>query len=424
MRFVLGLLIAASLLGETKTISLKEAVQLALRENPDLVLARIDEQKANLAIRIAKDPFRPKIIAGSGLAYSNGFPMSIEGAAPSIVQAKAVSSIFNRSYSFHVAQTIQEARTAAIDTQIKRDDIVLRTASLYLDAARWVRTEEAVRGQLDSLRHADETVQARVKEGRELEIEAKRSALALARSLLRLDQIRQERDSAEGALAGVLGLSAGDRARSVSSEPFPVDTPPSEQAGVQQALDNSKELRRLESAMLAKRHEIRQYKSNHLPSVDLVAQYGLFARFNNYEDFFRKFQRNNGQLGIALQIPLFPSAASLAEAAQAEGELSALRTQSTQARNRITLNVQNAYRQVKLSDKSREIARLDLEIARDQVNIFLAQIEEGRATLRQLEDARFQEQEKWILYFDAQFTAEKARLELLHLTGALQAALQ
>ncbi|MCC6341041.1 MAG: TolC family protein [Bryobacterales bacterium] len=424
MRFVLGLAIAASLFGETKTISLKEAVQLALRENPDLILARIDEQKANLAIRIAKDPFRPKVFAGSGLAYSNGFPMSIEGAAPSIVQAKAVSSIFNRSYSFHVAQTIQEARTAAIDTQIKRDSIVLRTAALYLDAARWARTEEAVRGEIDSLRHTDETVQARVKEGRELAIEAKRSALAVAKSLLRLEQIRQERESAEGALAGVLGLSAGERAGAVSSELFVPEIPQSKEASVQQALENSKELRRLESAMLAKRHEIRQYRSNHLPSVDLVAQYGLFARFNNYEDFFRKFQRNNGQIGISLQLPLFPSAASLAEAAQAEGELSALRTQSTQTRNRISLNTGNAYRQVELSGKSREIARLDLEIARDQVNIFLAQVEEGRATLRQLEEARFQEQEKWILYFDAQYTAEKARLELLHMMGTLQAALQ
>ena len=35
-----------------------------------------------------------------------------------------------------------------------------------------------------------------------------------------------------------------------------------------------------------------------LPRADLVSQYGLFARFNNYDEFFRKFQRNNGQIGV------------------------------------------------------------------------------------------------------------------------------
>ena len=33
-------------------------------------------------MRIAKDPFTPHVGAGSGLAYSNGFPLSIEGSAP------------------------------------------------------------------------------------------------------------------------------------------------------------------------------------------------------------------------------------------------------------------------------------------------------------------------------------------------------
>ncbi|HUQ91591.1 MAG TPA: TolC family protein [Bryobacteraceae bacterium] len=415
--------LASPLRAEMRTISLKEAVDLALKANPDLLLARMDEQRANLAISIAKDPFRPKVIAGSGLAYSNGFPMSIEGSAPSVVQARAIAAIFNRPASYRVAQTKEDARTAVIDSQIRREDIVLRTAVFFLDAARWVRTADSLRSQIGSLERAGETVRARVQEGRELELESKRAALSVSKTRHRAEAIELQKDQAETSLALILGFTAADRMRPVKGDLL-LDLPDSEELAVSQALQNSREIRRLESAMMAKRLELQQHNSHRLPSVDLVAQYGLFARFNNYEDFFNRFQRHNGQLGVSVQVPLFSSAASLAQSAQVEVELNALRTRVNQTRNRISMETQSGYRQAKLSDRSREIARIDLELAREQVTVLLAQQEEGRATLRQIEEARFQEQEKWIAYFDSQFSSEKGRLELLRMTGSLLAALQ
>jgi hypothetical protein len=54
----------------------------------------------------------------------------------------------------------------------------------------------------------------------------------------------------------------------------------------------------------------------------------------------------------------------------------------------------------------------------------LAQMGEGRASLRQVEEARFNENEKWIAFYDAQFNAERARLNVLRQTGELLAALK
>ena len=65
---LLMLLSAISLAAETRTLTLKQAVDLALEQNPDLVLARLDEVKANQAVRAARDPFIPKVYVGSGLA--------------------------------------------------------------------------------------------------------------------------------------------------------------------------------------------------------------------------------------------------------------------------------------------------------------------------------------------------------------------
>ena len=70
------------------------------------------------------------------------------------------------------------------------------------------------------------------------------------------------------------------------------------------------------------------------------------------------------------------------------------------------------------------MARLDLEVAREQLSVDLAQIQEGRVTMRQVEEARVLESQKWIAFYDAQYALEKARWNVLRLTGDLVASLE
>jgi len=71
-----------------------------------------------------------------------------------------------------------------------------------------------------------------------------------------------------------------------------------------------------------------------------------------------------------------------------------------------------------------DLAKEDLDLARDRLTLALDQLNDGRATLRELEQARIDESEKWIEFYDAQFSQERARLDLLHQTGSLVAAIQ
>ena len=67
---------------------------------------------------------------------------------------------------------------------------------------------------------------------------------------------------------------------------------------------------------------------------------------------------------------------------------------------------------------------MDLEVAREQVTVLLAQLDEGRATRQGVEEGRLTEQEKWLAFYDSQHVLEKAKLNLLKQTGTLQAALK
>lgn len=424
MRVLFFALLAATVFAQTRTVSLKEAVEQALRLNPDIVLAKLEEQKAREQIRIARDPFVPKLFAGSGAAYSYGFPMSIEGSAPSILQVRGVAAVFNRSLSARVAQAAEAAKATAIDTDAKREEVALETAGVFLDAIRWARTAEAIRGQIDAMQRAAETVEARVKEGRELEIESRRATLGVAKTRHRHALIEEQQEHAEGMLTALIGLEAPGRVRPIQSGPLAIETPDTEEGALRLALAASKELRKLESSVLVKQLALKEHQAARLPTLDLVAQYGLFAKFNNYEDFFRRFQRHNGQLGVSVQVPLFKSPAAEAQLAQTRTDMDALRTRMGQTRARIAVNVRNAWRQTKLTEEGRQIARADLELAREQVTVLLAQMEEGRASQRQMEEARFAEQEKWIGYYEAQMLAERAKLALAKVAGNLLTALQ
>src|SRR3954465_5190119 len=130
------LLLSASLFAEVRPMTLRQAVETAMKQNPDIALARLDEEKARQGIRVARDPFTPRLSVGSGLAYTNGFPMSIEGSAPSVVEAGASEFIFNRPQSLAIAQAKEDARGAGIAVTGKRDEMAFRVASMFLDAER------------------------------------------------------------------------------------------------------------------------------------------------------------------------------------------------------------------------------------------------------------------------------------------------
>src|ERR1017187_1929219 len=103
-RWLLLPLFLSSLHAETITLTMKQAVEIALRENPDIALARIDEQKAVLNVRVLKDPFSPKVGMGSGMAYTNGYPLAVDGSGPTILQAQARQYLYNKAQSYLAAQ--------------------------------------------------------------------------------------------------------------------------------------------------------------------------------------------------------------------------------------------------------------------------------------------------------------------------------
>jgi len=414
---------ALSLYGEVRTLTLRQALDQALAQNPDLVLARLDQQKARQQVIVMRDPFVPKVFAGSGAAWSTGFPNSIEGSAPSIVQARTQMALFNRPQNYLVAQANEELRGTGLDVAKRQDEVIYRVASLYLDAEQAARSLDAARRQGENLARVRELMEQRVAEGRELAIESKKANLAVLKANQHVDSLSQDLMTAESALALALGFGPDDRARVVPEERSPLVVPVSEEASIEQALEGSNELKRLQSSMQAKLLEIKSYHAERLPKVNLVAQYSLFAKYN-YQDYFAKFQRNNAQVGASIEIPLLVGRAASAQSAESEVDIAKLRVEVGRTRARITSDLRIAYQNLRRSEAARDVTRADLDVTREELTIGLAQMDEGRLPLAKVEALRATENEKWLAYYEAQHAAEVARLNVLRQTGTLEAALR
>jgi outer membrane protein TolC len=409
---------------EVHTLSLREAVDQALKQSPDVVLARLEAERAEHAVRLAHAPFVPKLVVGSGLAYSSGFPMSIEGSTPSIFQAQAIGSVFNRAQSLRVAAAKESRRGAEIDADAKQEEVVQRTAEMFLDAENAGRIAEMSLQEVTEFGRVLETVRVRAAEGRDLAIEVKKAELNLARARYRSQVIESNAEAARISLATLLGFEPSDQVRPAPGERTAPTVPNSPDAAIEAALASSKEIRGLESKLLTKQLDVRSQAAERLPRLDLVAQYAMLSKFNNYAKFFSAFQRNNGQIGVSFQIPLFSGPAVSAAVSLAQAEAAEVRVQIRAARSRVAAGVRRAYADMSQAATGKEIAKMDLDVAREQVSILLAQMEEGRASLRQVEEARTAETDKWIAFYDAATSAEKARLAVLRQTGELMAALR
>lgn len=409
---------------ETYTLTLREAVDLALHQNPDLIATRLDEQKAAQSVRLAKDPFYPRLIVGSGAAYSSGYPLTIDGSPPSVFQGHAIQTFFNRPKTYQIAEARENERTTLIDVDIKRDDVAFRTANLYLDAERTTQVNDVVGRQIQEYEQISQVVSARVAEGKELDIEKDKAALNLARAKQRSMALALDRAYLERSLAIVLGYGPEDAVMISTGERTAPDLPASEQAAVELALSNSKELRRLESVLTARGYAVKAQHASWLPQIDLVAQYALLTRYNFNEDFFRRFNRHAGQIGLSVQLPLLSGTGAAAQAHQAEIDSIRLREEIKSARGRISLDTRRSFEELRNVEAAEEVARLDLEVTRKMLSVTLAQFGEGRATLTDVANLRTAENEKWITFYESHSSRERARLNVLRQTGSLLSSLR
>ena len=408
-----------------RAITLKEVVHIALDQNSDVLLARLEEEKAKQAVVEARAPFTPQIGAGSGLAYTDGIPQSVEGSNPSVVRVVGQQFLYNKPQRAAIRQAGAMVTAAEHGSAGKQDEIAFHAAATYLDFERTWRLLKLAEERVESLRRIEEATGARVEEGRQIPLELSRQRLQRARAGQQAVNLRAQMDLLEATLRRDLNLP-----ESVRLTPSPTSLigtlplPESKAQSRERAAANSSELKRLLASLRAKGFEMEAEKGARLPRVDLVAQYSLLARFNNYDQFFNDFQRHNFQIGMSFEVPLFTGKRISSRVGRVALETQELRLRHEAAESLVELEAERMYQQVEQAEGMMKLSRMELDFARESLSVEMARMDEGRADLETVERARSAENQAWEAFYDSQYAVQKAKLNLLRQTGELVAALR
>lgn len=406
---------------DREKLTLRQAVTLALQNSRELKLARMQYNVALDEAGVNRAAFRPNLYTGAGVAYTHGFPSLPGGQAPSVFQLDYSQTIFNPMLKGEQRAAEERAKNQKIEMDRTRDDVIVRTATVYLELAKVRHSLELMRSEEASAEKILEIMRERVAANQELPIEVTRSELTLARIRERTVKLGDRADVLEAQMRDLTAIPESQPVEVDAEEPSfaeALSAAPAEAEMIDLAVRNDRSVAEAENERAALAHILRGAKLSYFPTIDLVGQYSVLSKFNNYQDFYKTFQRNNVNVGLQITIPIFAAKTS-ANVALARSRLNAAELKLGQKRQEARLDVQQKSRGVRELDASREVARLDLQLAQETLQLVQAKFDQGRATLQEVEQARLDESDKWVGFLDADFARQQAQLTLLQATGQL-----
>ena len=396
----------------------RRAIELALQHSGAMAAANADELRARAGLQEARDLFLPQLTVGSGLAWTYGFPLSIEGAAPSIVNVNSQSLVFNPAQHEFIQAARRDWLASSASTLDRRNQVMLEAAEAYSELDNLQSALGILAQQQQAARKAEQIVSDRLHEGVDSEVELTRAKLTTAKVVMNIAQSQGAADLLRARLSQLTGLPADSiRTLTESIPKLPEVNQDSDLASL--AVETSPTVKQASEQAEGKRFRAKGEHKMSYPAVDFVAQYGLFSKANNFQDFFLRFQRNNATVGAAIKVPVF-NFSQKARAQAADAEALAAKKQAEEIKDDISNQTLKLQRSVRQLAAAKEVARLEHELAQADVESAQARLQAGSATLKDSETAQVKEQESYIAYLQASLALDKAQMELLRATNQLQ----
>jgi outer membrane protein TolC len=406
----------------SRKLTLKEAVNLAVANSRDIALARLQYGVMQRQIGVARSVFLPNLYTGTGVAYTNGFPLLEGGGAPAIFNLSYNQQIFNPPLKGEQHAAEQRAEEQRLSVDDARDAVITRTALDYLELAKVRHALELMHGERTSAGRILDVTRERLDSGRQLPVDLIRAQLTTAQIEQRIAQLEDRDDALTGELRDLMGLAA-DEMIEVSTEEIPSAAAAASKDVVAEAMANNVELKQAQAELRAREFKLKGEQGGRWPSFALIGQYNVLSKINNYNEFFNKFQRNNVIFGVQVQIPIIASRTS-STVAFARADLNAATLALQKKRNELSLDVRRKAHLVRESELGVEVAKLELQLTQETVRVLQSQFDEGRVSLQDLEAAHIDENNKWLSFLDSNYTRQQVQIDLLHSTGQLAQVLQ
>jgi outer membrane protein TolC len=405
---------------QAEALPLERAIRLALAHSTSSAIANADVQRTFASYRELHNNWVPQLTVGSGLGWTYGYPLSIEGSAPALANVVAQSSVFNPAQRQFLGAAKSDWHASEFQDKDQRNAVIQDVALTYAELAKW--EARLVRLQQDEAeaQKTEQAVAERLHEGVDSGVDLNKAKLTAARVRLHRAEARGSADVLRRHLSTLTGLPVSSI--EIVPETIPALPPVAAEEDLpQKAIASSPAIQVAEQHALAESLRASGEHRSLLPSIDFSAQYARFSTFNNYAKYFppNTFQQDNATVGVAFRIPLF-NASQRARATAAEAEALKAKKQAEATRNQVaeeTLKLQRAAEQL---EAAREVAELEYRLAQSGLESAQIRADAKTGAWHELADARVQAAERYLLFQDADFEYQRVRVSLLRATGDLE----
>jgi outer membrane protein TolC len=405
-------------LSQAEPLPLDRAIRLALDHSTRSAIASADVQRAFASYREIRDNYVPQLFVGSGLGYTYGFPLSIEGSAPALANATAQSTVFNLSQRQFVNAAKTEWHASEVQDKDQRNAVIEDVALTYAELAKWETRLAHLQQDETQAEQMQQAVAERVQAGVDSATDLNRAKLTAARVRLHRAEARGSADVLRRHLATLTGLPASTI--QIAPETIP-SLPPvaAEEDLSEKALASSPAIKVAEQHSLAESMRALGEHRALYPTMDFSAQYARLSTINNYNEYYTHFRPDNATIGFALRIPVF-NASQRARVDDAEAAALKAKKQAEATRNQVSEECLKLQRTAEQLEAAREVTQLEYQLAQSALEAAQTRIDAKTGTLHELSDARVQAAERYLLFQDADFEYQKVRVNLLRATGDLE----
>jgi outer membrane protein TolC len=417
----IGLFVLVSGASAQEPLLFRRAVELALAHSNEMALSHVDETHAYQTYLEARDSYFPKVAVGSNAGYAYGFPLSLEGSAPTLFNVTTQMPILNFAQQKFIKAAKAEWGATKSQSSDQRAQVMMDTALVYIELNSWESKVSILQSELKVAQNIRNTVAARVKEGIDPGIEYTKAELVEAQVRMRTAEAEGAVDVLRTRLSPVTGLPANSiKTERETIPPLKEDTPL--ENSVADSVQASAAIESAGQSALAKELRAKGEHRALLPSADFAAQYGLInTSLTNFQKFFvpGSFQPQNVTFAVVLRFP-FLDLSQRHRAAAADAEALRARKEVEQTKNKMALDAVKLQHSVEQLFAARDVADLRSKLAQNELDAAHARMETETATQRELQDAVINSAERTLDRITADFEVARAEVQLLRSNGKLE----
>ncbi len=412
-----------------KVVTLKQCVDFALRNQPVVRQAAIDEAINEKDIKISLAAWLPQLNgSGSYDYYFKGTPVATSGSAAIPTTSGNINNISSLGlqasqviYNNDVLQAAKAAKYSRLyykeNTTSSQINVVADVSKAFYDVLLSTRQLDILKEDIARLQRSLKDAYSRYQAGVVDKTDYKQATIALNNSLATRKQTEESIKSKFAYLKQIMGVNPNhglvlsyDSAH-YESEAV-IDT--------NQMLDvnNRIEYQLLQTQKNLQNINVNYYKWGFLPSLSAVGNYNLFYFNNSFSGLY-----NNAfptlYAGLTLGIPIFTGGKRLQNLSKARLEVDRADLDIVNSRNTINTEYVQALASYKSNYTNWQFLKQNVDLAKDVYKVVSLQYREGIKTYLDVIVAQSDLRTAELNYYNALFQVLSSKIDLQKALGTL-----